>query len=188
MHEFTYLQLISYKQSIKGHFTLKKFYIGFLEAKLHLFPFCLNLHHNINGGSNFNLEKNNLGPSVSVAPQILYCPDQGARPKEIVQVDGQGGGIPGWTGAGWTGFLKYLSFFINVQQRYQCICSFFIQQFFSFGDLNWLLLLQDQFSLSSSHIYIEEQIFLLHPHQFIFGQDVWLAQEKPVQHFLLVCM
>ena len=68
MHEFTYLQLISYKQSIKGHFTLKKFYIGFLEAKLHLFPFCLNLHHNINGGSNFNLEKNNLGPSVSVAP------------------------------------------------------------------------------------------------------------------------
>ena len=169
MHEFTYLQLISYKQSIKGHFTLKKFYIGFLEAKLHLFPFCLNLHHNINGGSNFNLEKNNLGPSVSVAPQILYFLDQGARPKEIVQVYGQGGGIY-LVGLeqGWTGFLKYLSFFINVQQRHQCICSFFIQQFFSFGDLNCLLLLQDQFSLSSSHIYILKNKFFCCTHTSLF--------------------
>ena len=120
-----------------------------MDAKLDLFAFCLNLHHNINGEFNFNLEKNNLGPSVSVAPFL----DQGARPKEIVQVDGQGGGIY-LVGLeqGWTGFLKYLSFFINVQQRHQCICSFFIH-FFSFGDLNCLLLLQDQFSLSSSHIY-----------------------------------
>ena len=60
-----------------------------MDAKLDLFPFCLNLHHNINGEFNFNLEKNNLGPSVSVAPFL----DQGARPKEIVQVYGQGGGI-----------------------------------------------------------------------------------------------
>ena len=188
MHEFTYLQLISYKQSIKGHFTLKKFYIGFLEAKLHLFPFCLNLHHNINGGSNFNLEKNNLGPSVSVAPQILYCPDQGARPKEIVQVYGQGGGIY-LVGLeqGWTGFLKYLSFFINVQQRHQCICSFFIH-FFSFGDLNCLLLLQDQFSLSSSHIYIEEQIFFVAPTLVYFWSRCLASSRKASIYIFFVGM
>ena len=187
MHEFTYLQLISYKQSIKGHFTLKKFYIGFLEAKLHLFPFCLNLHHNINGGSNFNLEKNNLGPSVSVAPQILYCPDQGARPKEIVQVDGQGGGIPGWTGAGWTGFLKYLSFFINVQQRYQCICSFFIQFFFLLVISTGCCCSKTSF-LCRHLIYIEEQIFFCCTHTSLFLVKMSGQLKKSLYIFFFVGM
>ena len=149
-----------------------------MDAKLDLFPFCLNLHHNINGGFNFNLEKNNLGPSVSVAPFL----DQGARPKEIVQVDGQGGGIPGWTGAGWTGFLKYLSFFINVQQRYQCICSFFIQFFFLLVISTGCCCSKTSF-LCRHLIYIEEQIFFVAPTLVYFWSRCLASSRKASIYF-----
>lgn len=153
MHEFTYLQLISYKQSIKGHFTLKKFYIGFLEAKLHLFPFCLNLHHNINGGSNFNLEKKQpwtISFSSTIDPLL-------SRPGCKTKGNCSGGWSRGRnTWLDWSRvdrFFKILVIFHQCSAKVSMHLLIFYTIFFSFGDLNWLLLLQDQFSLSSSHIY-----------------------------------
>ena len=79
-------------------------------------------------------------------------------------------------------FLKYLSFFINVQQRHRCICSFFIQYFFFFRRSQLLLAPRPVFFV----VIILKNKFFVAP-TLVYFWSRRLASQREAIHFLLAC-